>query len=79
MVTKPNKLIKQLNYILNAKSIALIGASRKENSVGHGILVNLLNGGTFKTKFCKPYKGKIFAINPKATSVLGQKMLQIRS
>ena len=73
MVTKSNKLIKQLDYILKAKSIALIGASRKENSVGHGILVNLLKGGTFKTKFCKPYKGKIFAINPKATSVLGQK------
>jgi acetate---CoA ligase (ADP-forming) len=60
----------------------VIGASRRPASVGHGVLKNLLSGGVFQNKYCTPYRGKIFAVNPNATSVLGQKcyesVLQIK-
>jgi len=47
--------------MLNPKTVALIGASEKEGSVGRSILENLLLG-----------KGrKIFAVNPNRTTVLG--------
>jgi len=62
-----------LDYILKPKSIALVGASRKTQSVGHGILVNLLKGGAFKSIYAKPFKGPIYAINPNAKTVLGKK------
>ncbi len=63
----------QLDSIFKPKSIVLIGASRKTESVGHGILVNLLKGGVFKSRDCRPFKGKVFLVNPKADSLLGRK------
>ncbi|MGD8789609.1 MAG: bifunctional acetate--CoA ligase family protein/GNAT family N-acetyltransferase, partial [Burkholderiales bacterium] len=45
-------------------SIALFGASERENSVGAVVLHNLLEGG---------FKGRIFAINPKHDRVQGQR------
>jgi len=65
--------MKGLDYILKPRSIALVGASRKKQSVGHGILVNLLKGGTFMTKYCKPFSGKVYPINPKTDKLLGKK------
>ena len=62
-----------LNNIMKPNSIALIGASRKVQSVGYGILKNLLTGCVFNTKYCKPYNGKVYAVNPNAKKVLGQK------
>jgi len=62
-----------MDHILKPQSIALIGASRKKDSVGHGILVNLLKGGVFASRYSKPFKGKVYAVNPKADSVLGKK------
>jgi len=58
---------------MKPNSIALIGASRKVQSVGYGILKNLLTGCVFNTKYCKPYNGKVYAVNPNAKKVLGQK------
>ncbi|HXE40811.1 MAG TPA: acetate--CoA ligase family protein, partial [Azonexus sp.] len=52
-----------LNSLFSPRSIAIIGASERAQSVGAVILGNLLAGG---------YKGKIFAINPRHESVLGQ-------
>lgn len=62
-----------LSVIFNPKTVAVIGASRTESSVGHGILKNLLTGGVFPTKYCEPFPGKIYAINPKADEILGVK------
>jgi acetate---CoA ligase (ADP-forming) len=62
-----------LDHILKPKAIAVIGASRRVQAVGHGILVNLLKGGTFRTKYCKPFKGKVYPINPNAKEILGKK------
>lgn len=53
-----------LDFLLYPKSIAVIGASRKEGKVGHEIMVNLIEGG---------FKGKIIPVNPTADEVLGLK------
>lgn len=48
--------------LFNPKSIAVIGASTKETGVGHIVLKNLVT---------EHYPGKIFPVNPKATTLLG--------
>lgn len=40
----------------------MVGASRKEESPGHGLMKNLLEGD---------YQGKVFPVNPKAEEVMG--------
>jgi acetyltransferase len=62
-----------MNKIFNPDSIAIIGASRKPNSVGQGLVKNLIHGGVFTSRYNKPYKGKIFLINPNTNNVLGLK------
>lgn len=55
---------KSLNNILYPKSIALVGASTKEGSVGMAIFKNLL--------FSK-FKGVVYPVNPKVSSICGVK------
>ena len=50
------------NYIFKPKSIALVGASRDANSLGHDILENVKKLG---------FKGKIYPVNLKAKKILG--------
>ena len=51
-----------VDTFFNAKSVAIYGASPSPNSVGQAIVQN----------FIKPqYEGKVYAVNPKYTSVLG--------
>lgn len=45
-----------LDYFFNPKTIAIIGATDKENSVGRTLVENLINSS---------FKGKIFLVNPK--------------
>lgn len=52
-----------LNSLLEPQSLAIIGASEKEGSIGHVILKNILANG---------YKGKLWAVNPKHGEILGQ-------
>jgi acetyltransferase len=66
-------LIRQLNRIFRAKSVAVIGASRRRNSVGHGVLKSLICGGVFNNKYCRPFRGRVYAINPKAKKLMGKK------
>lgn len=51
----------KLDYILSPRSIAVIGASRRRDSVGQAVFSNILLGG---------YKGVVYPVNPKATSIL---------
>ncbi len=53
-----------LEYIFKPKSIALVGASRDADSLGHDILENVKNLG---------FKGKIYPVNLKAKKILGLK------
>ncbi|WP_423792597.1 acetate--CoA ligase family protein [Methanocaldococcus indicus] len=51
-----------IKYLFYPESIAIIGATPKENKVGYSILNNL-----------KDFKGKIYPINPKYSEILGYK------
>lgn len=53
-----------LQNMLNPKSVAIIGASRNPDKVGHIILQNYINSG---------YSGRLFAVNKDAESILGVK------
>lgn len=53
-----------LNGLFEPKSIAIVGASERANSVGQKVLSNVLLGG---------FKGKVFPVNPKHKNVQGQK------
>ena len=52
-----------LTALFEPKSVAVIGASDRENSVGNIIFKNILNSG---------YKGRLYAINPKHDKVQEQ-------
>lgn len=54
--------IKNIDAFFHPKSIALIGASTRDRSVGGILMSNLLNGG---------FKGPIMPVNPKASAVNG--------
>ncbi len=65
--------LKALDLVLNPKSIAVIGASRDEKSVGYGILKSISQGCWFPSNYCKPFLGKVFPVNPNASEILGLK------
>ncbi len=56
-VTRP-----ALQRLLAPQSVAVVGASRKEQSVGHAVLRNIVEAG---------YTGRLFAVNPQADCVEG--------
>src|SRR3989338_5748936 len=60
-----------LESLFNPKSVAVIGASRDPKKVGHGVLKNLLDGCVLKQNFCRPFLGKIYAVNPNSKKILG--------
>ncbi|MGH2659813.1 MAG: CoA-binding protein, partial [Actinomycetota bacterium] len=51
-----------LQCMLEARSVAVVGASVRQGSVGHQALVELVEGG---------FRGPIFPVNPKYDEVLG--------
>ena len=51
-----------LETLISPKSIAVVGASRKEGKVGHAVLSNLVNSG---------YQGRIIPVNPNDGEILG--------
>ena len=53
-----------LDSLFNPKAVAVIGASRKEGSIGYMIVKGLKEGG---------FEGKIYPINPNADEILGIK------
>lgn len=53
-----------LEYILSPRSIAVVGASNRQNSLGLAVFKNLIEGA---------YQGILYPVNPKANSVRGVK------
>src|SRR3972149_458828 len=53
-----------LETLLYPKAVAVIGASRNPDKVGHEVVANLVNSG---------FKGPIVPVNPDATEILGLK------
>ncbi len=58
------KKVKNLDAVFNPGSIAVIGASREPNKIGHVITKNFVDGG---------FGGKVYPINPNAEEILGLK------
>ena len=56
--------LKKLDHMFNPKSIAVIGASNRKDSVGYGVMKNLKEGD---------FDGKIYPINIKRNKVQGLK------
>ncbi|TRO47470.1 CoA-binding protein, partial [Candidatus Bathyarchaeota archaeon] len=56
-----------LDKIFNPKSVAIIGASDKEGSVGYAIVKNLTELG---------YAGKVYLVNLRKPEILGMKTYQ---
>ncbi len=52
----------RLEALFRPGSVAVIGASREENKIGHAVLSNLLESG---------FGGRVYPINPKADEILG--------
>lgn len=57
-------VVDALQYALNPRSIAVVGASRYPSKVGNKVVYELLKWN---------YKGKIYPVNPRANEVLGIK------
>ena len=57
-----SKKIRNLDSVFHPNSIAVIGASREPNKIGHVIVKNFVDGG---------FGGKIYPINPSADEILG--------
>ena len=57
-------MVHQLDKIFQPKTIAAIGASDREGTVGNALIKNLLNGS---------YSGKIFPVNPGHSTIQGLK------
>ncbi len=56
--------VENLDLIINPKSIAVVGASGRAGSLGRAIFKNLLQGD---------YRGILYPVNPKSTSIMGVK------
>ncbi len=67
------KTLDAISVLMNPHSIAVVGASRDPDSVGQGILLSLLKGCVRADGVCKPFQGKVFAVNPNADEILGVK------
>jgi acetyl coenzyme A synthetase (ADP forming)-like protein len=57
---------KQLHAFFNPTSVAVVGATKKIDKAGHVIFKNFV-----ENKRRELFKGKIFAVNPNETSILG--------
>ncbi len=57
-------MVKNLELFFNPKSVAIIGASRNPQKIGHIVLKNFVEEG---------YAGKIFPVNPEADQILNLK------
>ncbi|HWJ93146.1 MAG TPA: CoA-binding protein, partial [Telluria sp.] len=56
--------VRNLGFLFNPRSVAVVGASLRTHSVGSTVLRNVLGGG---------FNGKVYPVNPKYRSLEGQK------
>jgi len=72
-VARANQKVRNLEAVFNPRSIAVIGASREPNKIGHVIVKNFVDGG---------FGGRIYPVNPNAEEILGlrsyKSVLEIR-
>ncbi len=56
--------------MFNPKSIAVIGASNKTESVGYGVMKSLLQGFVMNSGYGRPFTGKIYPVNPNIERIM---------
>jgi acetyl coenzyme A synthetase (ADP forming)-like protein len=56
------EIVRQMNKVMKPDAVAVIGASDEAGKIGNSVMKNLINGG---------YKGRIYPINPSATTIMG--------
>ncbi|MGM0575203.1 MAG: acetate--CoA ligase family protein [Myxococcota bacterium] len=61
-----------LQTFLDPRSVAVVGASADEDSVGHAVFRNLLFGRMAGEDRAEGFSGPVYAINPKGGEILGQ-------
>ena len=54
--------VRNLEHFFTAQSVAVVGASARQGSVGATVLANLMSGG---------FQGKIWPVNPKYRQLEG--------
>ncbi len=52
-----------INYLFNPRSVAVIGASDREDTVGHSAIRNMLYGRLHGSYRIEGYPGKVYAVN----------------
>ncbi len=62
-----------MKKLLEPESVAVIGASRNPRSVGYGVLQSLVRGSVLHSPYARGFNGRIYAVNPNAKKILGQK------
>lgn len=63
-MTSKNIAVQKLDRLFNPGSVAVIGASAKEGSVGYSLINNMIGSG---------FEGIVYPVNPKRKSILGVK------
>ena len=63
-------MFRQLDHIFKPRSVAVIGVSSKEGSVGHSLFSNAVSNG---------FKGNVYPVNPKGGEILGHKVFPLFS
>ncbi|HJL16299.1 MAG TPA: acetate--CoA ligase family protein [Sandaracinaceae bacterium LLY-WYZ-13_1] len=64
--------IDDLTPFFSPRSVAVVGASSRPESVGHALLKNLLYGEMHGDDRSRGFQGELYAINPKGGEILGQ-------
>ncbi len=64
MASSPSRTRSALEAFFAPATVAVVGATAREGSVGRTILENLVQGS---------YRGQVFAVNPKHSEILGVK------
>lgn len=61
-----------LHPFFHPRSVAIVGASSRETSVGHALLKNVLYGRMSGSERSEGFAGAVYAVNPKGGEILGQ-------
>jgi acyl-CoA synthetase (NDP forming) len=60
----------KLNFLIQPKTIAVVGTSDKQGKVGFSVMKNLISSGF-------PDNGDLFPINPRLDTIMGYKALSL--
>jgi acetyltransferase len=66
--------MRDLDPFFQPRSVAVVGASARETSVGHALLKNLLFGRMDGSDRAMGFPGPIYAVNPKGGEILGRRV-----